>query len=75
MLTREVTATAILQKTEDGRLLVTDERDVVIGKPVILLMPDGKIIRTSSVREWNHYGCFYIRTAHTQYNILCERVQ
>ena len=47
----EKSATAIVVKLPDGHYRLGNERDIVIGKPINLLLPSGVIITTSPVQE------------------------
>lgn len=65
-------ATAIVVKLPDGHYRLGDEQDIMMNKPINLLLPSGVIVTTSPVQEWRKYGGFYITTMHTQYFITYE---
>lgn len=64
--------TAIVVKLPDGHYRLGDERDIVVGKPINLLLPSGIIVTTSPVQEWRKYGSFSITTKNSQYFIAYE---
>ena len=47
-------------------------KDIVVGKPINLLLPSGIVVTTSPVQEWRKYGSFSITTKNSQYFIAYE---
>lgn len=68
----ERSATAIVVKLPDGHYRLGNERDIVIGKPINLLLPSGIVVTTSPVQEWRKYGSFSVTTKNSQYFIAYE---
>lgn len=54
-------------KTVNGQLVETAIQNIEIGKPAILQLATGDIVRTSSVLEWTCYGHIGIRTRNREY--------
>lgn len=54
-------------KEVNGRLVEATMQDIEIGKPVILQLDTGDIVRTSNVLEWTCYGHVGIRTRSREY--------
>ena len=52
----ERNATAIVVKLSNGQYRLCDEKDIVVGKPINLLLPSGIVVTTSPVQEWRKYG-------------------
>lgn len=67
-------ATAVLVKDMNGYRL-GDEHDITIGQPIHLLLPNGQIVRTSKVTEWNKYGGFSIKTCNSIYLIATTKIR
>lgn len=65
-------ATAIVVKLPDGHYRLGNERDIIIGKPINLLLPSGVIITTSPVQKWRKYGSFSVTTRNSQYFLTYE---
>lgn len=65
-------ATTIVVKLPDGHYRLGDERDIVVGKPINLLLPSGIVVTTSPVQEWRKYGSFSVTTKNSQYFIAYE---
>lgn len=68
----ERNATAIVVKLPNGQYRLGDEKDIIVGKPINLLLPSGIIVTTSPVQEWRKYGSFSITTKNSQYFIAYE---
>lgn len=64
--------TAIVVKLPNGQYRLGDEKDIVIGKPINLLLPSGIVVTTSPVQEWRKYGSFSVTTKNSQYFIAYE---
>lgn len=64
--------TAIVVKLPDGHYRLGDERDIVVSKPINLLLPSGIVVTTSPVQEWRKYGSFSVTTKNSQYFIAYE---
>ena len=47
----ERNATAIVVKLPNGQYRLGDEKDIVVGKPINLLLPSGIVVTTSPVQE------------------------
>ncbi len=65
-------ATAIVVPLPDGHYRLGDEKDIVMNKPINLLLPSGVIITTSPVQEWRKYGSFSVTTMNSQYFLAYE---
>lgn len=68
----ERSATAIVVRLPDGQYRLGNERDIVVGNPINLLLPSGVIITTSPVQEWRKYGSFSVTTSNSQYFLTYE---
>lgn len=57
----EKNATAIVVKLPNGQYRLGDEKDIVVGKPINLLLPSGIVVTTSPVQEWRKWFilCYY----------------
>lgn len=72
---QERDAVAIL-KTENGKTFIANESYIRIGKPLVLLLPDGTTVLTSDVKSWSNYGrTLTIHTRHIEWTILWSRKQ
>lgn len=68
----EKNATAIVVKLPNGQYRLGDEKDIIVGKPINLLLPSGIVVTTSPVQEWRKYGSFFVTTKNSQYFIAYE---
>lgn len=72
---KEKEAVAIL-KQENGKIFIANESSIRIGKPLMLLLPDGTTVLTSNVSSWNNCGgTITIYTRYVEWTILWSRKQ
>lgn len=72
---QERDAVAIL-KQENGKTFIANESYIRIGKPLVLLLPDGTTVLTSNVSSWNNCnGTITIYTRYVEWTILWSSKQ
>lgn len=72
---QERDAVAIL-KQENGKTFIANESSIRIGKPLLLLLPDGTTVLTSNVSSWNNCnGTITIYTRYVEWTILWSTKQ
>ena len=71
---KEKDAVAILKKM-DGQYVIGSETDIRLGAPLLLLLPNGLIVRTTEIINWHCYPCndLIVRTANTEWTILMRK--
>ena len=73
---QERDAVAIL-KQENGKTFIANESYIRIGKPLLLLLPDGTTVLTSNVSSWNtgYGGTITIYTRYVEWTTLWSNKQ
>lgn len=72
---KEKHATALLKLNENNEYVLANDDIIELGKPVILLLPNGDIIQTSNVYNWsNSVIGLRIKTEYTEYHITVKHV-
>lgn len=72
---KEKHATALLKLNENNEYVLANDDIIELGKPVILLLSNGDIIKTSNVYNWsNSVIGLRIKTKNTEYHITVKHV-
>ena len=68
-------ATALLKLNENNEYVLANDDIIELGKPVILLLSNSDIIKTSNVYNWsNSVIGLRIKTEYTEYHITVKHV-
>ncbi len=71
---KEKDAVAIL-KVIDGQYVIGSETDIRLGTPLLLLLPNGLVVRTTDIVNWHCYpgNDLIVRTTNTEWTVLMRK--